>query len=267
MTDMKHKILSALGSHPWAETLQYHHCVESTNDLAKRLADDGAPHGTVIIAGQQTRGRGRMGRIFQSPGNMGIYLSVILRPNCTADKLMHLTCATGVAMCDAVETATGYRPGIKWINDLVAESKKLGGILTELALEPGGVVRYAVVGIGINCHQTAADFPAELEKIAVSLDTVTGKQTDRSALAAAIIAQLEIMSHTLLTDKKEIMDQYRHDCVTLGREISVIRNEQAVPATAIGLDDDGALLVRYADGSCAQVATGEVSVRGLFGYC
>ena len=115
---MKQKILSALGPHPWAETLQYHDCVGSTNDLAKVLADKGAPDGTVIIAGQQTRGRGRMGRTFLSPGNMGIYLSVVLRPHCTADKLMHLTCATGTAMCNAVEKAAGYRPGIKWINDL-----------------------------------------------------------------------------------------------------------------------------------------------------
>ena len=141
---MKQEILSALGNHPWAETLQYHDCVESTNDLAKVLADGGAPHGTVIIAGKQTRGRGRMGRTFQSPADSGIYLSVILRPDCKADKLMHLTCATGVAMCNAVESATGYRPGIKWINDLVACNRKLGGILTELSLAPDGGVRYAV---------------------------------------------------------------------------------------------------------------------------
>lgn len=245
--------------------MQYHDCLDSTNDLAKQLADSGAPHGTVIIAGQQTRGRGRMGRSFLSPADSGIYLSVILRPDCTADKLMHLTCSAGVAVCSAVIQATEYRPGIKWINDLVADGRKLGGILTELSLAPDGRVRYAVVGIGINCHQRY--FPGELEKIAVSLDTVSGKPTDRSALAAAMICQLEIMSRSLLTQKAAIMEQYRRCCVTLGREITVIQAGNATPATAVGLDDDGALLVRYADGSCGQVSTGEVSVRGLFGYC
>lgn len=262
---MKQEILSALGNHPWAETLQYHDCVESTNDLAKVLADGGAPHGTVLIAGKQTRGRGRMGRTFQSPAESGIYLSVILRPDCKADKLMHLTCATGVAMCNAVEIATGYRPGIKWINDLVACNRKLGGILTELSLAPDGGVRYAVVGIGINCHQK--EFSGELETIAISLDVATGKRTSRAALAAAMIAQLEIMSRFLLTEKAAVMEQYRRDCVTLGREVTLLWAEQTVSATAIGLDEDGGLLVRYADGSCGTVATGEVSVRGLFGYC
>lgn len=267
MTDMKQEILSALGSHPWAETLQYHDCVGSTNDLAKKLADDGAAHGTVIIAGRQTCGRGRMGRSFQSPGGMGIYLSVILRPNCTADQLMHLTCAAGVAMCNAVEKATKYRPGIKWINDLVANDRKLGGILTELSLEHGGSVRYAVVGIGINCHQKPEDFPIELEKIATSLAIATGKPIHRSALAAAMISELADMSTSLLTEKAAVMEQYRRDCVTLHRDVAVIQAGKTVPATAVGLDDAGALLVRYADGTTGKVTSGEVSVRGLFGYC
>ena len=267
MTDMKQEILSALGPHPWAETLQYHDCLESTNDLAKALADKGAPEGTVIIAGQQTRGRGRMGRSFLSPADCGIYLSVILRPQCTADKLMHLTCAAGVAVCSAVAHATGYRPGIKWINDLVADGRKLGGILTELSLAPDGHVRYAVVGIGINCHQKPEDFSAELENIAISLDTVTGERTDRATLATAMVTQLEIMRNSLLANKNAVMEQYRKDCVTLGRQITVLQGNQSMSATAVGLDDDGGLLVRYEDGSCGTVATGEVSVRGLFGYC
>ena len=265
MTDMKQDILSALGNHPWAESLQWHDCVGSTNDLAKQLADGGASHGTVVIAGHQTSGRGRLGRSFHSPADCGIYLTVILRPGCTADKLMHLTCAAGVAMCNAVEAATGYRPGIKWINDLVAENRKLGGILAELSLAPDGTVRYAVVGIGINCNQQA--FPEELENIAISLDMATGKGTDRAQLAAAMVAQLERMSNMLLSEKSAIMAQYRRDCVTLGREITVIRGDDRRAATATGVDDEGGLQVSYADGSRETVATGEVSVRGLFGYC
>ena len=149
----------------------------------------------------------------------------------------------------------------------MADGRKLGGILTELSLAPDGHVRYAVVGIGINCHQKPEDFSAELENIAISLDTVTGKQTDRANLAAAMVTQLEIMRNSLLTKKNAVMEQYRKDCVTLGRQITVLQGNQSMSATAVGLDDDGGLLVRYGDGRCSTVATGEVSVRGLFGYC
>ena len=140
---------------PWKDTIRHFPTVNSTNTLAKELAQAGAPHGTVLIADAQTGGRGRMGHSFHSPAGSGIYLSVILRPNCHASQLMHLTCATGVAMCSAVKATTGITPGIKWTNDLVCGTNKLGGILTELSLEPDGHVRYAVVGIGINCNQAA----------------------------------------------------------------------------------------------------------------
>ena len=144
---------------PWKHSIQYFPTIDSTNTRAKLLAAQGAPHGTVLIAGHQSGGRGRMGRSFHSPEGMGIYLSVILRPDCPATDLMHLTCAAGVAMCDAVEAAAGFRPGIKWTNDLIWGKRKLGGILTELSLKSDGTADYAVVGIGINCCQQPEDFP------------------------------------------------------------------------------------------------------------
>ena len=126
---MKEKILSHLPpAHPWGQTLYYRDTIPSTNTEAKAMAAAGAPHGTVILADSQTAGRGRLGRSFCSPADSGIYMSVILRPACPPAALMHLTCAAGVAVCNAVETAVGIRPGIKWINDLVLRGKKLGGI-------------------------------------------------------------------------------------------------------------------------------------------
>ena len=113
-----------------------------------------------------------MGRSFLSPGGVGVYMSVILRPNCTPDKLMHLTCATAVAMCDAVEQAAGFRPGIKWTNDLVSKRKKLAGILTEMSLDATGKVAYAVVGIGVNCCQKPEDFAPEIRDMAGSLSMI-----------------------------------------------------------------------------------------------
>ena len=127
MIDMKDKILHHLTTEcPWRDTLYWYDTIDSTNTRAKQLAKEGAPHGTVLIAGHQTGGRGRMGRTFQSPAGAGVYLSVILRPNCEPAQLMHLTCAAGVAMMDAVEAVSGIRPQVKWINDLVIHSKKTG---------------------------------------------------------------------------------------------------------------------------------------------
>ncbi len=263
---MKHKILSHLpGDLPWQ--VQYFDSISSTNDHAKHLAAQGAPHGTVLIADHQTGGRGRMGRSFSSPAGLGIYLSVILRPNCRACEIMHLTCAAAVAMCEAVHEATGFRPGVKWINDLVAGGRKLGGILTELSVTPdNGRVNYAIVGIGINCHQTPADFPENIRDIAISLETATGQSVDRCRLGAAMVKALWEMDKKLLTHKTSVMAAYKKSCVTLGKDVLLHRGEQTLQGTATDMDADGGLLVRLPDGSVTAVNSGEVSVRGLYGY-
>jgi len=262
---MKHEILTHLpGDFPWQ--VHWYDTVDSTNTEAKRLALRGAPHGTVLVAGSQTAGRGRMGRSFASPVGLGLYFSVILRPSCRAEELMHLTCAAGVAACEAIAEVTGYCPGIKWINDLVAEHKKLGGILTELSVDAGtGLVSYAIIGIGINCDHAPEDFPPELRDIAVSLHTVTGKPVDIAALAAALMERLQRMDGQLLTNRDAILAAYRKNCVTLGRQVRVIGQTER-EATALDIDPEGGLVVRYADGSIATVSSGEVSVRGLWGY-
>ena len=262
---MKDLILSHLPpAHPWGQSLYWYDALPSTNALAKDMAREGAAHGTVLLADSQSAGRGRLGRSFCSQAGQGIYMSVILRPNCPPSELMHLTCAVGVAVCNAMEDATGYRPGIKWINDLVADSKKLGGILTELVMD-GGMVRSAVVGIGINCSQAPEDFPPELQDIACSLSSVIGTPIDRSKLTAALICRLEEMCR-LLHHRSVIMDRYRRDCVTLGKEILVIQGDLRHPGRALSVQDEGSLLVEFRDGTIAPVNAGEVSVRGLFGY-
>lgn len=264
---MKKSILSHLPpDHPWADRICYFETIDSTNTQAKKLAAAGAPHGTVLIAGHQTGGRGRMGRSFHSPQAHGVYLSVILRPQCPGTALMHLTCAAGTAMCDAVAQAAGFRPGIKWINDLVYQGKKLGGILTELGFDPKtGLVSYAVVGIGINCSQTRADFPPEIRDMAGSLSMMAGRPISPAETAAAMIQALCSMDQKLLTEKPAIMDCYRADCVTIGREVQIL-SDPIRSGTALDVDDDGALLIRFADGTTETVNAGEVSVRGMYGY-
>lgn len=262
---MKNKIVSQISTEcPWRDTLYWYNVVDSTNIQAKALAKAGAPHGSVLIAGSQTSGRGRMGRSFLSPTG-GVYLSVILRPACPPDKLMHLTCAAAVAGCKAVNDACGVCPNIKWTNDLVWGKQKLGGILTELVLDSKGIAECAIIGIGINCEKTEA-FPAELQEIVISVQDISPTGCTAAKLAAKLVEALYEMDTMLFAAKQEIMDTYRMHCITLGKEIQVSSGNHIQNGTALDLDEDGGLLVQFTDGSKRIVASGEVSVRGMYGY-
>ena len=265
---MKETVLSHVSAdYPWKDRFHWLEETGSTNDDLKALAKQGAPHGTVLIADRQSGGHGRMGRSFHSPGGVGIYFSILLRPQCGPGELMHLTCATAVAMCDAVEAATGFRPGIKWTNDLVSGKRKLGGILTELGLSAKGTVDYAIIGIGINCCQQRSDFPEEIRSIAASLSMVTGHEIDRAQVAASMMEALHRMDSILLSQKQSILEQYRKDCITIGQEISLLRvGEPVRHGRAVDMDDEGALMVEFTDGHRETVNSGEVSVRGMYGY-
>jgi BirA family biotin operon repressor/biotin-[acetyl-CoA-carboxylase] ligase len=169
-------------------------------------------------------------------------------------------------VCDGIEKQTGIRPGVKWINDLVLNRRKLGGILTELSVDSKtGLVDYAIVGIGINCRHNLADFPEELHSIATSF-TLEGMDVDPASLAASLIMSLQQMDTMLLSKKSEIMRQYRQDCITLGQDVTICRFEDRQPGKALDVDENGALVVQLPDGSINHVNSGEVSVRGLYSY-
>ena len=258
---MLSQILSRLPGHPWYDRIQYFDTIDSTNTYAKKLAMEGAAAGTVIIAGRQTAGRGRLGRSFSSPENMGIYLSVILRPNCKPTDIMHLTCATGVAALEAIALPD---VGIKWTNDLVMGKRKLGGILTELSVDPAtGNVAWVVVGIGINCCQKSWDFPDEIRHMACSLGI---DWQDVPWLVADLINSIWQMDRDLLSKKADIMSSFRKKCVTIGSQISVVRGDDIRHGTAVAVDDEGGLLVQYPGGGSEIVTSGEVSIRGMYGY-
>ena len=251
---------------PWRDRIHCFDTVDSTNTLAKSMAREGAPHGTVILAKAQTAGRGRLGRCFSSPENQGLYLSMILRYPQTGTELMHLTCAAGIAMCDAVEITAGFRPQIKWINDLVKDGKKLGGILTELSFSPAGKLDFAVVGIGINCGKEIVSFPEEIQGFVGTVNQFSQENICIPHLAANAILALHEMDKHLLSNKQAIMDRYRENCITLGKEICVVKNGNARHGTALDIDDDGALTVLYTNGEKEAVNAGEVSIRGMYGY-
>lgn len=249
----------------WLRELHVLETVGSTNDYAKALAAGGAPEGTMVIADSQSAGRGRMGRSFLSPPGQGLYLSAILRPCVPPMELMHLTCCVAEAACDAVEATTGLRPGIKWTNDLICGGRKLAGVLTELSLERDGTgVRYAVVGVGINCGQEYGDFDPSIRTIAGSLRMATGRETDRNLLAAELIGSLGRLSVGFVSGRRQWMERYRRDCHTIGQAVAVHGRGDVRFGQALDVDDWGALLVDFGEGP-EPVQSGEVSIRGLSG--
>lgn len=264
---MKEQIQKYLpGDHPWRNHIHWFRELDSTNTYLKELAKQGAPQGTIILADSQTGGRGRLGRSFHSPAGAGIYMSLLLRPACSPEALMHLTCVSATAVRDAVLHATGIPLDIKWTNDLVYGQRKLAGILTELGLSPRGTVDYAIIGVGLNCCQAADDFPPDIRDIAVSLAGITGKAPDRARIVAAMAESFYRMSQALPEDQPRLLDDYRRHCVTLGKPISLLRGEEVRHGTALDIDSTGALIVEFAPGQTEAVNSGEVSVRGMYGY-
>ena len=263
----RERVLEYLGEHPWKDTVQVLDSVDSTNNYLKLLGDQGAPEGTVAMADEQTGGRGRQGRSFASPKGVGLYYSLLLRPRCAPNQVSHTTIMVAVAVCDAIEAVCGVRPGIKWTNDIILNGKKLVGILTEMSVEwESASLQYLVTGIGVNCNHKLTDFPEAVQPMATSLALELGHPIDRCALAAELTRALHRVSRELLTEKEKWLDQYRRDCITLGRQVQVIRGEKRRTGLATGIDDNGGLIVRYDDGETGVVFSGEVSVRGLYGY-
>lgn len=242
--------------------------VDSTNTRAKELALAGEPEGLVVVADCQTAGRGRMGRAFQSPPGKGVYLTALLRPVLPAERLMSVTAMAGVAVCGAVEEVCGLSPGLKWPNDPVLNGRKLCGILTELSLEAEtGSLQYLVVGIGVNVLHTPEDFSPEVAVIATSLAAELGRPVSRPALAAALIAHLDHLRTALMSGRTETyLEEYRSRCVNLGRRVRLLSSAGEERGEAIDVDRDFGLVVRKDDGTVATVRSGEVSVRGLYGY-
>ncbi len=239
-------------------------CVESTNTLAKELAKKGAPHGTVVIADHQTGGRGRLGRSFQSPKGLGLYMSVILRYPVSPEKLLHLTCATAVYLREALAEIPGLNPKIKWTNDIICQKKKLAGILTELVTM--GQETCAIVGIGLNVCQDSTDFLPEIREIATSIGLILDAKVAREAVFAMILQKLQAMDKALLTEQSAILERYRAHCATLGSQVSVVRGDSVRHGLALSIDEEGALVVQFPDGSREAVNSGEVSIRGMYGY-
>ena len=234
--------------------------VGSTNTVLRALAEQGAPEGTVVIADEQTGGRGRMGRVFYSPAGSGIYLSLLLRPvNADPRQTVTLTAAAAVALCQAIEAVSKKSPQIKWVNDIFLNGRKICGILSEAAFGlESGAPEYVVVGVGINAYTPEGGFPQELAEIAGALweRPVPG---GKNRLAA------EFVNHfwKLYTagDPAAFLEDYRRRSLVVGKDITVIAGGKETPARALGIDESCRLLVRYKSGETAALSYGEVRIK------
>ena len=239
--------------------------IESTNTTARELAVAGAEEGTVVIAETQRRGRGRLGRSWVSPAYRNLYLSLVLRPTQSPKVLPQLTLVLGLAAAEAVREWTAG-VAIKWPNDLLVTGRKLAGILTESVADDAGV-QFVIPGIGVNLNSTADDFPPDVRALATSLHQVTGRVVDRARFAAHLLNRCEARYDEWQKDGFGVLAPAweTYSCLT-GRAIVVQsqdggRNER-IAGTALGLADDGTLLVRTADGGERRIVAGDVTVVG-----
>ena len=231
---------------------------DSTNTVALRLAAEGEPHGTLVIAEEQTAGRGRLGRAWHSEKTSGIYLSLILRPPLGPQQAPLLTLAAGLAAHDAVKDVTGLKVELRWPNDLLLGGKKFCGILTEMQAEATRL-HYVVVGIGVNVNH--ARLPAELEKIATSLALAGGRNYSRLDLLVHLLAAFDRYYNRLLKEgAAPIVARFAEvSPYARGRRVRVRTPWEDFTGTTDGLDESGLLRVRRADGSAVRVLAGDVT--------
>ncbi len=235
------------------KSLHYFHRVESTNDTAKTLAEQGAAEGTVVVASEQSAGRGRLGRPWSSPPG-GLWFSVILRPRRPAAEWPRLAFAASVAVASAIERLLGIPTQVKWPNDLVLDGRKLGGVLLEAA---GG---YVVVGIGLNANVRLSAFPPDLAAVVTSLEERLGYPVDLVGLTQEILRDLEHAYQAVLDDPDALMEQWRVRSITLGRHVRVVGSGTACEGVAESVDADGALVVRTKAG-LRRIVASDVSLR------
>lgn len=238
---------------------------DSTNVRARKLGENGAAHGTLVVAEQQTAGRGRRGRGWESPAGSSIYMSLLLRPEFLPNKAPMLTIVMAYSVATALREQTGLDFRIKWPNDIVLNGKKVVGILTEMSTEIE-YINHVVIGVGINVNTEA--FPEEICATATSIRRESGKTWRRAELIAAILRQFEVQYERFVKeeDLAYLREAYDAVLVNCNREVRILGEKDGYRAVALGIDDQGELLVRKEDGTVMSVYAGEVSVRGIYGY-
>lgn len=261
---MRMKILNQLET-AWAgKTCLCFDTLDSTQTYGKELAKKENVHGTLIIAENQTAGKGRRGRVWQTAEGSAIAMSLCLEPKLPTDRVAGLTLVMALAAAEAIHEVTGLEPKIKWPNDIVINGRKVCGILTEMYFKEGGCA--LVIGVGINAN--TEEFPEEIKEIASSLKIEAGKEVSRETLIVSTMKYFEKFyeQYEQTADLSLLKDKYESMLVNKGKEVQVLDPQAPYQGVAKGIHADGNLIVVCKDGTEKCVFSGEVSVRGLYGY-
>jgi len=247
-------ITDNLGTRFIGQRVIYYPRLPSTMDVAKRQAQQGATEGTVIVAGEQTAGRGRMKRGWLSPRG-SIALSIILYPELAYLSSLIMVASLGVARC--IEKVAGLKPEIKWPNDVLINGKKVCGILIESEVK-GSRADYAIIGIGINVNLKPSDFP-EIPPLATSLSHELGREVSQLDMVRCLLAEIERL-YLVLPSGDAVYQEWRHNLVTLGKKVQVSSEETTLEGIAESVASDGSLLLRQSDGSLTKIVAGDVTL-------
>ncbi len=250
----------------WAGSeIYYYEETGSTNIDAKRLGEEGAAHGTIVVADKQNAGRGRRGRAWQSPAGKDIYFTILLRPSFEPDKASGLTLVMALSVAQAVERKCSLKAGIKWPNDVVLNGKKICGILTEMNMETD-YIQHVVIGVGINVNLD--EMPEEISQTATSILWESGEKTARAELLQEVLARFEenYGMYEKESDLSYMLEEYNSYLVNVGKQVKVLDPKGEFEGIARGINASGELLIETPDGKVAEVYAGEVSVRGMYGY-
>lgn len=258
-------VKARLNTRFWGRNVVFFEETDSTNNVIKKLAEEGAEHGTLAVCEIQTAGRGRRGRNWSSPKGSGIWMSFLLRPDIAPEAASMLTLVTAMAACKAVCEVTDARPVIKWPNDIVVNGKKICGILTEMSAEIDWI-HYVVVGIGINVNMES--FPEDISSMASSLLIETGKRVNRSSVIAAFGEAFEEYYGMFVRtqDMSLLKEEYNSRLANLNNKVKIMDASGEYTGTSQGINNQGELLVTDEKGVMHMVRSGEVSVRGIYGY-
>lgn len=237
--------------------------VDSTNNYAKKVSDS-LNADFLVVSDMQTLGKGRLGRSWDSPSGSSIFMSLCIKPDIAIEKASIITLVMAVSLCEAIEEIYSIEPLIKWPNDIVFNSKKISGILTEMSSDMDGI-KYIISGVGINVNNK--DFPDNIKETASSLFLETGTLMDRARLIASTVYHFYNNFNIFLKteDMTDLKEKYEKHLANIGKEVKILDPKNKYTATALGIDESGALLVNT-DGKIKRIISGEVSVRGLYGY-
>lgn len=261
----KNEIASRLGTKWVGKNLYYYEDTDSTNADAMRLGEEGAEHGTLVVANHQNKGRGRRGRVWQSPVGTTISMSFLVKPEIAPGKASMLTLVMALAVAKGIEEACDLSTAIKWPNDILVNGKKVCGILTEMKAEMD-YIHGVIIGVGINVN--VESFPEDLQSMATSLILEKGRKVSRAEVIERVAENFEEYYEKFMEteDLSLLRDLYEERLISKGKSVKVLDPQGEYTGISKGITDTGELVVETQDGKEQQVYAGEVSVRGIYGY-